>query len=371
MKTKNKNLSVYLFLITVSFLFSAQSFAQKIEPKEVLITVSNVPVGKPSLFIPIALSSDKLDLYRIVLKDVIFKGYIASIEKDDQDKVIGISFADFNSKSLPETLTAIIKLRLKKNSSNLSNKNKELEPKKAAEEIHSTDKSILVKKNNATRLPKTISIAWESPWAFTKPTKRIPEAYAGFNSLTLASQDIDDIEALNKEKLLRKKETKSRDFYVKSFGQTLARSKRSSSNEGNSNSYRQPIVKEVSLFALTPKSTPVEKLYVPLMLENNEDSIKISNIGQNWKKEIITRVLPNNILEISTSDPSSSLPAGSIIQGSVKIEQELDSLVENIKIGPVLSEPSESISGISVNIEPSSISVGSNPLNPLDLFKIE
>jgi hypothetical protein len=329
----------YLVLV---LLFCSPAFANiEAQPKEVLISVSNVPVNTPSLFIPLTLSSNDLDLYQIVLKDIFVRGYVASIERDEDKEIVGVSFASLRANTLPEKLEALIKVR----------------PVKPIEKI------------NGKAYPKSVQILWNQPWAYTATTKKLQDSYAGFNSLNLASNAD---EATTKQDLKRKKrqkEDRDQDFYIKSFGQPLVRSQRNNRESKALENYSEfPLIKEVEFFAITPSTGNFDKLYIPFLVEEPK-LLQIQAQDPTWSQGVTVRVLENNLLEF-VSLQNTNLPNKALISGKLVIKQSEKTLLNNIKVGPVLSEPSRPVAGVLVKITPGKVVIENDSLNPARLFKL-
>lgn len=314
------------------------------EPKQVAVTVKNIPANVSSLFIPLKVSSDELDLYQIQLKDIFIRGYVASVERDQAQKVLGVSFASLRSGVLPEKVEAIIKVR----------------PSRSQKKTES---------KNTRKYPQEVSIAWDAPWAYTATTKKLDGSYAGFNSLNIASRGD---EATSKQDLKRKrkqKEDRDQDFYIKSFGQPIVRSQRNTRESKASEEYSEfPLLKELNFFVITPTEGEYEKLYIPLLIEEPK-LIQIISPNPNWEQGATVRVLENNLLEV-VSLKNSAFPSNTLITGALVVQQSEKTLLNNLKVGPVLSEPSRPVPGVIVEIAPSSVKIDNNNLNPANIFKL-
>lgn len=311
------------------------------DPKEILIKVSNVPINEPSIFIPLSISSEELDLDQIKLKDIFIKGYLANIERDENKKVIGISFAALRSKNLPETLEAIIKL-------------KHIRPAEAIPKDY----------------PKTVAINWQSPWVFTKVTKKIPKSYAGFDGFSLAvNQDKDLITKQELKQKRKEQENKASDFYVKSFGQPLFRGQRRNKKDLVEQEFIElPILKELEFFALTPPEGSYEKLYIPITV-NKPELLKIEITESGLAQGTVLRMLNNNLLELVGLN-NSFLPNNAFLRGKLRFleNEEEKSLLNSVKLGPILAEPSRPLAEIQVFITPNIITIKYTNFNPLNLF---
>lgn len=362
------------------FISVLPSGAIEADPKEITITVSNVPVNQPSIFIPLSLSSDDLELYRAELKDIFVRGYIVSIEKNSDGKLLGISFADLRSKTLPESLVAVVKVRPKIVKEDKQKKlaaketkvdSEEQEPQREQEKdseaqeekASSPQKPIKAK----SRYPKNVVVSWDSPWAYTKPTKKLKSAFAGFNMIETGILDSNDLEQKNLKKKIEKEKSKNRDFYIKSLGQTLVRSKRGVQKNINDVEYTKPFLRELRFFTFIPEEVDSEKLYIPL-LGDEANSIKIFSGDKGIVGNVLFRALSNNLIEISTIDPETKLPSNSLVSGLFVLEQNPNVLINKVLVGPVLTEPSETISGVSVVISPATVYVGNPFSNPAKAF---
>ncbi len=329
--------------------FALPVFSLDLDQNEVLVRVTSVPVGVKSLFIPMTVSSNDLDFYQIQLKDIFVKGYLASLEKDENKKLIGISFAALQSKSLPEQLEAIIKVRP------ASLKDLTAEGKEQAE------------KPKRNQYPKVVSFGWNYPWAYTKPTKRFEKALVGFNVIDLASNDSNDVD---KKELKRKRnqlESRQKDFYVKSFGQPIVRSQINSKSKGPTDEFTfLSFLRQASIFISLPDSANVEKVYVPLMVDE-PDLLKIEVANTNLAQGAVIRVLNNSLLEISSVN-NLNLAPGQFITGDLTFKANSKAILNKVKVGPVLTEPSEPVSGIGVSFLPNSIVIRNDSF-PINLFK--
>ncbi|MDX1921334.1 MAG: hypothetical protein SFU25_11455 [Candidatus Caenarcaniphilales bacterium] len=350
----------FLFGILLLFAFYTPVNAIEVEPKEITLTVTNVPVNQPSVFIPLRLSSDEIELYRAELKDIFVKGYIVSIEKDQDGRLLGVSFADLRSKTLPESLVTVIKVRQKPKSSSKAKKEINEEIQENAEEPEKA-------KPAKSPYPKNITLTWEAPWAYTKPTKKLSNSFAGFNMLETGIMDSADLEAKNIKKKAEKEKSKNRDFYIKSLGQTLVRNKRGGEQNSKDIEFAQPLLREIGFFTFIPEDVSSNKLYIPL-LTDEVNSIKLASSDKGLNGNILFRVVSNNLLEVSTVNPESKLPSGSLVSGILTLEQNPNVLINKISVGSVLTEPSETIPGIQVQIVPGSIFLGKPSSNPSNAF---
>lgn len=362
-----------IFIALLAFVFpfvsSLPSGAIEADPKELMITVSNVPVNQPSIFIPLALSSDDIELYRAELKDIFVKGYIVSIEKDSEGKLLGISFADLRSKTLPESLVAVVKVRPKILKEDKQKKLAAKDEKADSDKDKEEDKTVSSEKPAKTksRYPRNVIVSWEAPWAYTKPTKKLAASFAGFNMIETGILDSNDLEEKHLKKKIEKEKSKNRDFYIKSLGQTLVRSKRGAQKNINDVEYTKPFLRELRFFTFIPEEVDSEKLYVPL-LGDEANSIKIFSGDKGIVGNVLFRALSNNLIEISAIDPETKLPSNSLVSGLFVLEQNPSILINKVLVGPVLTEPSETISGVSVVISPGTIYVGNPSLNPAKIF---
>jgi hypothetical protein len=329
-----------LFSLVLSGLISsdlASNASIQASPNQIIISLANIPANAKSLFVPLNISEpEKVDLYKVELKDIIVSSYVGSIQRDENQKILGISFASLRAKSLPEKLEAIVYIRP------------------------------LTKKDE--KFAKTnITINWDAPWTFSKPTRVIPKAFIGFNSLSLYSEKLENLDAEkeDRKRKSKRKEQESKDFYVKSLGQTLMRSERNINKE-KEKVFNFPELKELGIFAYLPEGNIYERVYIPLALEDAQDLQIKSN---DFSNGFVWRVINQNVLELSSSAPNAKLPNQSLITGKLTIKQSTEVLANRISTGLALSEPAEIIHGVSVSIVPNSISLDNSNFNPLNFFK--
>ena len=319
-------------------LTNSPSFSSiKASPNQIIIGVNNVPPNAKSLFIPLKISeSERVDLYKVELKDIISSPYTGLIQRDENQKVLGISFASLRARSLPEKFEAIVYIRP------------------------------LIKKDE--KFTKTaITIDWDYPWVFSKPTRIIEKAFIGFNSLSLYSEKLENGNTDNEDRKRKKqrKDNESKDFYIKSLGQTLMRSERNA-NKSQEKTFNFPELRELGIFAYLPEGSSYERIYIPLALEEAQD-LKIES--SDFTNGFVWRVINQNVLELSSLSPSAKLPALVPITGKLIIKQSTEILENRVSTGLVLSEPAEIIQGVSVSITPRSISLENSNFNPLDILK--
>lgn len=365
-RTNKLNLIGFCLLLLLSFNSSAFS-AVEVEPKVVSVTVSNVPTNVPSIFIPLNVSSQAVDLYKVELNEIFIRNYVASIEKDEKKKVVGISFASLHSKSLPETLQVNIKVKFDREALKTENEEKEklqnLETS-LSQNKEEAPKTTTVKKKK-TEYPINATIMWQQPWAYTRPTKHLKDSFVGFDEMTLSSEDKDNTLREDKKRKRREQEDKDKDFYVKSLGQTIARGQRADRKE-KLKDFNLAYLQELNVTVVTPPKEAVDKLYIPILVEEPQ-SIMIESKDSNWANNAIFRILNNNVLEVSSMSTEAKLPTGTALKGTLVIKQSSKKLTNKITLGSALSEPSESIAGIKVSITPSLIVIDND--SPLNIFK--
>jgi hypothetical protein len=71
-----------------------------------------------------------------------------------------------------------------------------------------------------------------------------------------------------------------------------------------------------------------------------------------FQRGAVLRLLNNDLLEFSPIAVNQDLPQGVKLTGKMQVRQNDQSLVNDIAIGPVLSEPSRPVSKVQVNITP-------------------
>ena len=336
-----------VLLLFLSFIpLSAKSI--DVEPKRISMTVSNVPPSTPSLFIPINISSKSVDLYRVELKDVFLNNYAASIERDDEQHVVGISFASLSSRSLPERLEADLKLKFN---------NKE----KLAENKDKNNKS----NHKKNVYPLEVSISWDNPWVYTKATKQLKQAFVGFSSLTVSNDDADDVLKEHKKRKRSEEENKDSEFYVRSLGQTLVRSGRTAKKQKQQD-FKHPHLQLIRLFVITPLDQPTDRLYIPILIEDAA-SANLELDSASMLEGAIFRLVGNNLIEVSSASGDKPLPAGKVLSANLSLKQSSSKLSNKITLGSPVSQPAQTISGVHVLIEPKSVVVNnSSILNLLD-----
>ncbi len=331
-------LFVSFVLISLVVSISPSWAGLEADPKEIVITVVNVPVNEPSIFIPLSINSKELDFTQIQLKDIFIKGYLANIERDKNKNVLGISFSALRSKSLPDKLEAIIKV-----------------------------KSIRPAEASPKNYPKSVSIAWQAPWVFTKTTQKVAGGLAGFDGLSLAASDEEDLTRREFKQRRKEQENKANDFYIKSFGQPLVRGQRSSRSAKQETEFTQlPLLRELEFFVLTPPEGSYDKLYIPILIDN-ANLLEVNVMDSSLDQGTVLRVLENNLLEIVALN-NGFLPNKSVVRGKINLKQSQKSLLNNVRLGSILSEPSRPLVGIGVSIVPNIITIKYSNWDPLNLF---
>ena len=340
--SKNQNnlfvrkIAVFAFLILcVVSLLPAKAYLD-ISHDEITVSVSNIPVNTPNIFVPINVSSKNLEIQKVELKEVFVKGYVASIEKDERGDFFGISFTSLKGKSLPEQVDILVKVR----------------PVKEANLIRPGFEN---KKQASKGFYEQVTINWVAPWVFTKVAKQIPFSNAGFDSISLATAIDDDLTKKDLKKRKKEQENKDGTFHIKSFGQTLVREERGKGIKvSDEDKTKTPYLREMSFFAFLPITETLQKIYIPVLIKDPE-SVKISVLDPEFQRGALLRLLDNDLLEFSPIAVNQDLPQGVKLMGKMQVRQNDQSLVNDIAIGPVLSEPSRPVSKVSVSILPSSI----------------
>ncbi|HEY9886691.1 MAG TPA: hypothetical protein V6C96_05455, partial [Vampirovibrionales bacterium] len=159
---------------------------------------------------------------------------------------------------------------------------------------------------------------------------------------------------------------RKKDFYVKSFGQTIVRSQRSKTRYANS-PLETPFIKELAISVVLPEEYELsgQELYVPLSV-SKEDDLHFEFAGFEPGVNSSSRVLNGSLLEL--------LPQGvgsRVLTSKLTLKIQSSALLADINLGPVLTEPVQVFSGVSVNISPSVFSRGLRKFDPSKIFEIE
>ena len=320
----------------------------ELEPDQMQINVSNIPANTKSVYIPLKVSSPHLAFKKIEVKDDLFHNFIVKSEKNDKGLVIGISLAGLKNNNLPENVIIQADIVLNKQDVPLV-ESEDLKTKKITKTFQAT-------------------IEWDSPWVFTKPSRKLQDSFTGFNSIAF-SPSFDQLEVKKANKKHRiEKENENKDFYIKTLGQTIVRETRR--GEGKQQyKFQSPTLQKMDFFVKLPSEGKVTKLYVPVFLRDR-DATKIEASGLDPTNNVVVRQISNHMLEISTADGVSTLPEGGLVSGSIKLEEATQGASNSLTLGMPLTEPTEVLSGITVSINPSIVGIKDKTIRPLDIFKL-
>ncbi|MDX1917776.1 MAG: hypothetical protein SFT81_01350 [Candidatus Caenarcaniphilales bacterium] len=348
-------------------------------PDEISVTISNIPQGTKSLFIPLSRSTKLLDLYSADIKDSFFHGYLTRVEFDDDDNLLGLSIISLNKGDLPYSVEAVLKYGKGRLADPEAEKEAEKEEEQPREislsestnledlaNVSSDDLRPLI--NNSPVPVKRAGLArlvWDSPWAYSQVTHKIEGGAAGFLELK-----IDSSEKAKKVKPKLPSNSQKDKFYISTFGQTITQSKTTEATEDYQAPFQldRPALKSMRFFVFSPTGKDYQTLYIPLRLDNPE-ALCLKTGDQIFNPGYTMRLTAENIVEFRGIEQK-ALPAGQVLSADLTLSQNHLIPENGILVGPVLSEPAKVISGINVSISPSIVQLDKF-FNPKDFFLLK
>lgn len=339
------------------------------------VQVQNIPSGLKSIFVPLSVTDQALELYSARSEDIFFNNYLPKIEKDKGGNLAGLSLISKDGSPLPAELNVKVKVRLNATASStdkVKTTTNTLQPEEQT--VLSYPNSTLYQQAvtaepsaNAKNTP-SYSVNWPEPLVYDKFTEKLNDSTAGFSSLSLT-----DASSLDQTKKYASQIAKPGGFYIKSLGKTVLEGERRNRRRQTPTENFQDLAKieEATIFLKLPPKGDFRQLFVPVSVQN-PNSVVLVLLEERIPAGYVLRLLDDDLFEFSASAPNVFLPNDKTISARVL-------LLKNpairgggrLVLGPVLSEAANAIAGVQVTLTPYSFFEAKPvPIDPRNLFKL-